>query len=107
MPVRVLWGGNTPLHEAAIRGDISEVKALLAKGAEVDAKNKYGETPLDLAIDNGHWDVVKAFLAKGAEVDAKDRDGETPLHRGGQMGPSGCGEGAPRQGGRSECQGRG
>ena len=56
------------------------VKTLLAKGAEVDVKNKWGETPLHEAAEHGHLDVVKALLAKGAEVDAKNKHGKTPLH---------------------------
>ena len=86
VPVRVLWGGFTPLHEAAKDGDASEVKELLAKGAEVNAKNKYGKTPLHYAALNGHLDVVKELLAKGAEVDAKPDAGYTPLHEAARKG---------------------
>ena len=80
VPVRVLWSGDTPLHKAARYGEVSEVKKLLAKGAEVDAKNKDGDTPLDLAAKKGHVDVVIWLLAKGAEVNAKNEYGQTPLH---------------------------
>ena len=81
VPVRVLWGGDTPLHSAAEDGDVSEVKALLAKGAEVNAKGGYyGYTPLHKAAYGGHLDVVKELLAKGAEVNAKNKYGWTPLH---------------------------
>ena len=81
MPVRVLWGGYTPLHEAAEDGDVSEVKELLAKGVEVNAKNNYGHPPLHTAAWHGHLDVVKELLAKGAEVNAKNNYGHTPLHK--------------------------
>ena len=79
VPVRVLSSGYTDLHDAAFRGDVSKAKALLAKGAEVNAETDLGATPLDLAAYHGHLDVVKALLAKGAEVDAKDEYGRTPL----------------------------
>ena len=79
VPVRVLSSGYTDLHDAAFRGDVSKAKALLAKGAEVNAKTDLGATPLDLAAFHGHLDVVKALLAKGAEVDAKNEYGKTPL----------------------------
>ena len=79
VPVRVLWGGYTPLHEAAEDGDVSEVKELLSKGTEVDAKSNLGYTPLHKAAHGGHLEVVKELLAKGAEVDAKNYFGNTPL----------------------------
>ena len=79
VPVRVLWSGDTPLHKAAKDGDVSEVKELLAKGAEVNAKGKDGETPLHWAALLGHLDVVKELLAKGAEVNAKNKYGYMPL----------------------------
>ena len=37
------------IHEAAMDGDIEAVKQHLADGADVNAKNNYGNTPLDLA----------------------------------------------------------
>jgi len=80
VPVRVLSDGFTPLHEAAKDGDVSEVKELLSKGAEVNAKTTGGFTPLHYAAWKGHLDVVKELLAKGAEVDAKSNGGYTPLH---------------------------
>ena len=41
--------GWTPLHDAASMGHKEIVELLLAKGANVNAKNNYGNTPLDLA----------------------------------------------------------
>ncbi len=35
-----------PLHDAAKKGDIDEVKLLIAKGADVSAKDKGGFTAL-------------------------------------------------------------
>ena len=79
-PVHVRVLSWTPLHSAAKDGDVSEVKALLAKGAEVNAKSNLGYTPLHKAAYGGHLDVVKELLAKGAEVNAKAKYGDTPLH---------------------------
>ena len=47
------------------------VHALLAKGADVNAKSSGGATALMLASQDGHLEVVNALLAKGAEVNAK------------------------------------
>ena len=44
--------GNTPLHEAAIRGYLGIVKRLIAAGADIEAVNKDGKTPADLAEEN-------------------------------------------------------
>ena len=65
-------GPAEDLISAAFRGDAAAVQALLAKGADVNAKNNDGVTALMVASENGHLDVVQALLAKGAEVNAKD-----------------------------------
>src|SRR5262245_43542749 len=60
------------LLAAAKRGDADAVKALLAKGADVNAKNSYGATALSYAADKGHIEVVKLLLQNKADVNAKD-----------------------------------
>jgi hypothetical protein len=55
------------------------VELLLARGANVNAKDGYDSTPLHLAAGGGHKEVVELLLAKGANVNAKDRRGQTPL----------------------------
>ena len=67
------------LFSAASGGDAAAVQALLAKGAELNAKNNDGVTALIVASGNGHLDVVQALLAKGADVNAKDNNGWTAL----------------------------
>ena len=67
------------LINAAIRGDAAAVQALLAKGAEVNAKGNDGWTALILASQEGHLHVVQALLAKGADVNAKADNGATAL----------------------------
>ena len=42
IPLDVLQWGNTPLHDAAGRGHLDVVKALVAKGADFNAKNDVG-----------------------------------------------------------------
>jgi enterochelin esterase-like enzyme/outer membrane protein assembly factor BamB len=60
------------LLAAARKGDAAAVKALLAKGANVNAKNAYGATALSFAADWGHLEVVKVLLANKADVNVKD-----------------------------------
>ncbi len=60
------------LLTAARKGDIAEVKALLEKGANLEAKSRYGQTPLFFAARNGHEELVKFLLSKGASPNVKD-----------------------------------
>jgi ankyrin repeat protein len=72
--------------EAAGEGHTHIVQALLAHGADVNAKNKFGCTALMMAAVEGHADIVQALLSQGADVNAKDNDGYTALLAAEQMG---------------------
>lgn len=63
---------NEQLYEAARKGDAAEVKALLDKGADVNAKFRYGATALFKAADNGNTEVVKVLIERGADVNVRD-----------------------------------
>lgn len=63
------------LLEAARKGMENQVKALLSKGAALEAADKEGRTPLMLAAQYGRTSTVRLLLAKGAKPDARDRRG--------------------------------
>src|SRR4030095_6836724 len=63
---------NDQLWEAARRGDAAGVTALLDKGADVNAKFRYGTTALFKAAERGNTEVVKLLLARGADATIKD-----------------------------------
>jgi hypothetical protein len=63
---------NDDLIAAAKRGDSAAVKALLAKGADVNAKTRYNQTPLMFAAEKGHIDTVKILIEAGADINATD-----------------------------------
>jgi ankyrin repeat protein len=63
---------NEQLYEAARKGDAAEVRALLDKGADVNAKFRYGATALFKAAERGNTEAVKALIERGADVNVKD-----------------------------------
>ncbi|XP_037661839.1 ankyrin repeat domain-containing protein 12 isoform X2 [Choloepus didactylus] len=72
--------GETPLHMAAIRGDVKQVKELISLGANVNVKDFAGWTPLHEACNVGYYDVAKLLIAAGADVNTQGLDDDTPLH---------------------------
>lgn len=60
------------LHEAARLGDVAKVKALLAKGADVNARNRFGATPLWFAAYKNRTEVVQVLLAAKADPNLAD-----------------------------------
>ena len=63
---------NDQLFEAVRKGDAAAVTALLDKGADVNAKFRYGTTALFKAAERGNADVVKVLLDRGVDVKVKD-----------------------------------
>ncbi|HEX8502656.1 MAG TPA: ankyrin repeat domain-containing protein [Pyrinomonadaceae bacterium] len=63
---------NEQLYEAARKGDPAEVKAVLDRGADVNAKFRYGATAIFKAAERGHTEVVKLLIERGADVNLKD-----------------------------------
>jgi len=71
--------GKGDLMDAARTGNAEKVKALIAAGADVNAKGEAGETALMGAASEGNAEAVKALLAAGADINAKNNNGETAL----------------------------
>ena len=76
MPVRAA-DLSAQILSASASGKTSDVQALLAKGAPLEAHDKEGRTPLMLAAQHGYAETVRALLAKGARADARDKSGFT------------------------------
>ncbi len=68
---------RTPLMGAARRGYLDVMKALIALGANVNAKAA-GHTALTVAAEKGNAEVVRLLLDKGADVTAR-ANGRTAL----------------------------
>ena len=70
-----------PIHEAAIAGNLADLKRALGASADTNAKDENGATALHHAAGNGHKEAAELLIAKGADMAAKDnRSGSTPLH---------------------------
>ncbi len=72
--------GRTALHWACRGVDLEVVKALVEKGADVNARDAAAVTPLHSAASRGHRDAVEFLIAHGARVEAAMSGGSTPLH---------------------------
>ena len=71
---------NQDFFEAVLRGDTAAVQALLAKGADVNAKDEKGGTALMVAGQNGHAASVEA-LAQVGILDDRDLRTLEAFHR--------------------------
>lgn len=76
---RDVTSGDTALHIVVARRDLTWITFLVAKGANVNARNGRGATPLQIAVGLGFPEGAESLLAKGARVDEPDAAGETPL----------------------------
>jgi pectate lyase len=104
------------LLEVATEGDLDGVKAMLARGANVNAWHQIPasalhyasqqghidvaelliangarvdagrKTPLHYAAENGHKNMIELLIIKGADVNAKDAAGQAPLHYAAEIG---------------------
>jgi ankyrin repeat protein len=82
--------GST-VADAAKRGDIATVKALLGKGADVNSPQGDGMTALHWAADRGDAALAQMLLYAGANVSAGTRIGQyTPLHLAARSGSVGA-----------------
>ena len=73
------WHGYdmTCLHVASAFGHVECCQVLLDRGADVEAKDKFGHTPLMYATT---CEVVQLLLSRGANANTRDNDGWTALH---------------------------
>ena len=73
--------GNTPLHEVAgqLVYSVSVGDYLLAKGADINARNLNGEAPLHLSVSRGDRKCTAALVVRGADTTLTNKEGQTPL----------------------------
>ena len=73
-------GWCAEIHDAALQGDLAQVKALLAKDPSLlNATGQNEKAPLHWAAQGGHLALAKYLISRGAAVDALNIQKETPL----------------------------
>ncbi|CAL8143327.1 unnamed protein product [Orchesella dallaii] len=77
---------ETGLHWAALTDNLSALKLFISLGANVNAKNDYGDTPLHYvfipssSIGDNTFEIVKQLVRNGANPNIKNEDGDLPLN---------------------------
>mmetsp|Transcript_23159 Transcript_23159/g.42598 ORF Transcript_23159/g.42598 Transcript_23159/m.42598 type:complete len:310 (+) Transcript_23159:46-975(+) len=65
----------------ANRGDITGLKAALARGVDVNITNTVGWTPCHAAAAGGQNKALRLLVKAGADLSIVDRGGDTPAHQ--------------------------
>ena len=55
---------ETPIHKAAIDGNLEEARTLVLNGANIEAQCFHLETPLRKAAFNGNLEIVEFLIQK-------------------------------------------
>jgi len=78
-----LKGGEhktTPLHHAAVTGNLEMVKFLISKRAKTTTTTTLGDNLVHLAAYAGSKECVELLIAQGCKVDLASEYGWAPLH---------------------------
>ncbi|MEV4313118.1 ankyrin repeat domain-containing protein [Actinocrispum sp. NPDC049592] len=86
-----VYEGDTALHAAAFAYDVEIARELVARGADIRARNRRGAEPLHAAVMGGPgaltWNpprqqaIIEYLISVGADPNATALGGVTPLHR--------------------------
>ena len=76
---RDVTSGQTALHIVTERRDLTWLRYLVAKGANVNLADDRGVTPIQIATTLDWVDGVKFLVDNGADLDTSNNTGETPL----------------------------
>ncbi len=76
------WAATAPasaVADAAERGDIATVRALIAKRADVNAPQPDGATAIQWAAYSNNFELADVLIKGGANVRLANHDGATPM----------------------------
>jgi hypothetical protein len=68
------------LHQAAARGDVDQLRALLDGGARIDERGQFEWTALHEAVIAGKTAAASLLLDRGADPNARGQFDMTPMH---------------------------
>ena len=78
---RDVSSGDGALHIVARRGDATYLRFLLARGADVNMRDRQGNTPMMIAVETGNPELVDILAKARANANLGNGGGETPLIR--------------------------
>jgi ankyrin repeat protein/beta-lactamase regulating signal transducer with metallopeptidase domain len=67
------------IHLSAYKGNLSNLKTLLARGVSVNEQDETGFTALHAAAAGGHREVVEYLISQGGDIEAEGGPGWTAL----------------------------
>jgi ankyrin repeat protein len=76
---RMMHFTGTQLHVAAAKGDVTALRAVISRGANVNCRRKDGFTALLVAAHFGRVDVMQELIRLGANVSLCANDGRSPI----------------------------
>jgi len=68
------------LFNSVLENDVGNIKKIIKKDLNLNAKDIWGETPLMKAIQLNNPEIVEVLLKAGADPNAVNRIGDTSLH---------------------------
>jgi ankyrin repeat protein len=71
---------ETPMHFAAMSGDLLISKILIERGLDINISNKNNHTPIMLAACNKHIKLVKLLLENNADINGEDINNDNLMH---------------------------
>ncbi|KAM9783769.1 caskin-1 isoform 2-T2 [Syngnathus typhle] len=78
--------GFSPLHHAALNGNMELITLLLESQAAVDIRDQKGMRPLHYAAWQGKAEPMKMLLKSASSVNVQSDEGQIPLHLSAQHG---------------------
>ena len=73
-PTAAEYAAYAGLHAAAARGNVSEIRALLAARADPNQRDAAGRTPLHVAAFRSQFGALRALVAGGGGINAQEND---------------------------------
>ena len=71
---------SSPVADAAMKGDVAAVKALISQRADVNMPQADGATALQWAAYDNNLALADLLIAAGADVKKANREGATPMY---------------------------